>query len=69
MIYSQTCITKPANSGFLSTKATLNLSCENQIVSDAPNKGHLSTKGHFCYSPWLTLRTQATFVIPPWLTL
>ena len=50
MIYSQTCITKPANSGFLSTKATLNLSCENQIVSDAPNKGHLSTKATFVIS-------------------
>ena len=50
-IQSNLCIRTPASKGFLSTKASLNSSCENQkVVSDVLNKGHLSAK--------------ATFVIP-----
>ena len=44
---SNMCIRTPAITGLLSTKAILNSSRENQVVSDAPNKGHLSTKANF----------------------
>jgi len=53
---SNMCIATPANSGFLSTKARLNLSHENRISSFWRSEQRpLVNKGHFCYSPWLTI--------------